>query len=367
MVLQVRPGQLGAAPDERPGFGGGHGHHTALVQQVGHHRRQQSEAAEVAVHRRLPRLQPPHHRHHQVILQIGADPGNMPPHGDAMTLQLSRRTDAGKHQQLRGNHRAGAEDHLAARLDAHPHTTVEIFDATGALSIEQHAGNPHPRSQHEIAAAGRRPQVGMGRRTAAHAGAGGLVVADAFLPGAVEVVGARNPGLLGGGDDRGAERGGRYQVGDRQRPVLAVPGTLQEQVALGAAEVRLDIRPAPARRRRGPVVVILALAAHVEQAVDRRAAAEHLAARQRDFPAAEFGLGVGFVGPVEAVPGPGGHAPAGGHVDQQAAVAFAGFQQQHAGRAVLGQARRQRTTRAAGADDDVVMAFHVRCSALRVR
>ena len=116
----------------------------------------------------------------------------------------------------------------------------------------------------------------------------------------------------------------------RERPADAVQVVLAALLVLGAAEIRQHVVEAPARiAELAPVVEVLGLSADVEQPVDRRGAAHHLAARLDDRAAAELGLGLGIVEPVVARVGE-QLGVADRHVDPEIAVLAAGFEQQHA-------------------------------------
>ena len=73
-----------------------------------------------------------------------------------------------------------------------------------------------------------------------------------------------------------------------------VDGAVAGEVVLHAEEQRQQVVPAPAGvALGGPAVVVAGLAAHVDHAVDRRAAAEHAAAGVLDGAAVEAGNGLG--------------------------------------------------------------------------
>ena len=126
-------------------------------------------------------------------------------------------------------------------------------------------------------------------------------------------------------------------------------------VILGLQEVRQDVVPRPADvAELTPDVVVGRLTPHVDHAVDRRAPAEHLAARVREAAPVEARLGRGLHHPV----GPGvAHAVQIPHrnADPVVAVAPPRLQQEHSGARVLGQAIRKHAAGGAGTDDDVVV------------
>ena len=120
----------------------------------------------------------------------------------------------------------------------------------------------------------------------------------------------------------------------------------------------VGIGPA-ARALLRPAVVVAAIAAGIGHHVDRRRAAQHLAAHRLDLAAVHVRLGLGAIAPVEHVVFV--HlAHAERDMDERIEVAPARFDQQHARRAVLAQPVGQHAAGRAGADDDVVVAcLHV--------
>src|SRR5258708_39819815 len=178
--------------------------------------------------------------------------------------------------------------------------------------------------------------------------------------GAAEVVAAVE------GLDRGdAACGGGFAPGVDDVP--AYPRVLHPHLAAGAVtvgcapfvifkglEYRENFIPGPpAIAEGGPVVPVLPLAAHVDRGVDRRAAAEHAAARVMDRAPGEMLVGLGLVAPVGARIGDGvevAHRDA----DPEIIVLAAGFEQQDAGLRIAGQAVGGAAAGAAGGRDDLV-------------
>ena len=124
----------------------------------------------------------------------------------------------------------------------------------------------------------------------------------------------------------------------------------------GSQEIGQDIVPAPADiAQLAPVVVIGRLAAHVDHAVDRGAAAEQLAARIDQGASVETWLRLGLHHPVGAR-----IADAVQIADRDMhpviVVAAACFQQQDARGGILRQTVGQHAAGCAAADDDVVVA-----------
>jgi len=226
-----------------------------------------------------------------------------------------------------------------------------------APALEHEAGGQRLGLDAQVGAVARRREVGLGGAAAQAAVRGELVVARAFLHRAVEVLGARHAGLPGAFDEGLDQLVPRADVRHLERPVAAVELARAALVALGTHEVGQHLVVAPARvAERGPVVVVLALAADVDQAVDRARAAQRLAARPVDAAAVHVGIGIGLEAPV-VDRAPHGLAVADRQVDPRRAVARPGLEQQHARGRVLAQARGQNAAGRAGAHHDVVEDF----------
>src|SRR5205085_9018158 len=143
-------------------------------------------------------------------------------------------------------------------------------------------------------------------------------------------------------------------VRDLQGTVAAVVFARAALVRLGPDEVRQHALPVPAAvAGRCPGVVILALAADVDEAVDRARAAERLAAGPVDAPAVHVGIGVGVVAPVDAV-APHRLAVADRQMDPRRGVARTGFEEEDADGGIFAQPGRENAAGRPRADDDVV-------------
>src|SRR6516225_4400970 len=142
-------------------------------------------------------------------------------------------------------------------------------------------------------------------------------------------------------DESLAQRMWLADVGDGKRPADAVKVVGAALLILGAPEIRQHVGKAPAGiAELPPVIVVLVLAADVEQVVDRTRSAQHFAARLNDLPIVQFGFGLGFVQPVDL-----GiveqFAVAKRNVNPDMAVMAAGFEQEHAMATGLGEAVRE--------------------------
>jgi hypothetical protein len=131
-------------------------------------------------------------------------------------------------------------------------------------------------------------------------------------------------------------------------------------MVLRLEEPREHVVPAPADvSHLPPAVVVGGLAAHVDHAVDRRAAAQHLASRIRQRPAVKTGLGLGRHHPVGARIS---HAIeiADGDIDPVIAIGPARLEEQNGVARIGAQPVCKDAARRAGADDDEVVLAVVR-------
>jgi hypothetical protein len=294
----------------------------------------------------------------QVVLQVLADARQLVHQRNAHALEQRARPDARELQQLRRLDGAGAQQHLGTAARGLQHAALPVADAGGAAPFEHQLAGQRLGLDAQVGPLlhGRR-QVGLGGAAAPALVRGELVVAGAFLRGAVEVAGARHADLLRAVDEGLDQLVLRGNVRNLQRSAAAVEGVGAALVALGLDEVGQHVVVAPAGvAQRGPMVVVLALAADVDEAVDRAGAAQRLAARPVDAPAVHVGVGVGLEAPVIGG-APHRLAVADGQVNPQRPIGRAGFEQQHARGRVFAQARRQHAAGGTGADDDVVERF----------
>ena len=146
------------------------------------------------------------------------------------------------------------------------------------------------------------------------------------------------------------------------RPVGAAPAFLAVDRTLHALEIGEHVGERPAGRALlGPMVEVAGVTAHIDHAVDRRRAADHLAARRGENAAAEMRLGLGRKAPVVEA-----HAhrerQRGRHLDERAGVAAAILDDDDAVPAVLRQAVGKRCAGRAGTDDDEICFKHFRCA-----
>ena len=157
-----------------------------------------------------------------------------------------------------------------------------------------------------------------------------LVIAGALLLRAIEIRIGLDAGLDAGLKQELADLPLIGLVGDAQRPSAAVEFARPAFVVLGLAEIRQHgiIVPALATTL-PPFVVVGVVAAHIDHAVDRTGATQHLAARLIHHAIVQIGFRLAVEHPVDArIAERLGVAER--DVDPGIAVLAAGFQQQHA-------------------------------------
>src|SRR3954471_16077816 len=341
---------------EAPHIARPHREQTAAAQQIIRAGKKAAQLAREEIVRRHRLLRAEHQPRVIVILQIVPDTRYVGDHCDAVLAQECRGTKPRELHQLRRVERAARENDFAGTRLA-LRAALQVLDADRALAVENDARRERVRRDLEIAALARRFEITHRGRAAPPVARGELVIAEALLNSAIEIRIARIAALLGRFDESFGDRQ-VPEVGDAERPALAVKLIRAAALMLGLAEIRKHVRMAPADvAELAPAVVVLRLPAHIHQPVDRRRAAHHLAARRDDLAAVTLRLGLGFVEPVDLRVGE-ILAVAERHVDPDIAILAARLEQQHAMLAALGEAVRQHAARAAGAHDDEVERVH---------
>src|SRR6266566_1580538 len=290
----------------------------------------------------------------QMILQIDADARYIGDHRDSKVAQDLGRTESGQLQELRRIECAAGDDDFAIGISGAHFAMLDVLDANGAAAQEQDAARERVGDDCEIVPAPRLPQIADRRRPAPAVFRRQLEIAGALLRRAVEIIVARNAGLLRGLDEGFAERMRLADIGNRKWSADTVEVVAAATLIFGAPEIGQHVGKAPAGiAELPPMIVILVLAADIEQTVDRTRSAQHLAARLDDLAVIELRLWLGFAQPIDF-----------GIVEQLAIaerdmnpdmpVMAAGFKQQDAVQAGFGQPIGQDAAGGAGADDDVI-------------
>ena len=178
-----------------------------------------------------------------------------------------------------------------------------------------------------------------------------LIEACAVLFRTVEVGISRKAGRDGRFDEGPGRNHRTREVRNRQLAAHAVPGIRPAPLVLGALEDRQHrvIRPARVAERR-PVVVIRAVAAHVDHRVDGARTAQDLPARLVTAAAAEARLRHGFKRPIDLAPRNRAE-DAGGHMDERRSIGRPGLDEADSARGVGAQPVGQHASRRPAAHD----------------
>src|SRR5699024_4803651 len=215
---------------------------------------------------------------------------------------------------------------------------VDVLHAHGAVAAEQQTPGECTAFDGQVGAAHGRAQVGHGRAPAAAFVHGHIHGTDTFLLVAVHVLSIGVARLLGGIHEGAVQRVFTSAGADVQRPGITTVVITAEVACLGLAEIGQDVLIAPviAAGFARPAVLVQRVAADVGHAVDRRRAAQHTPARAVDAAAVEMRFRFAYVIPVVAfaLQRVGQRRR---HVDEDAAIAGPGLQQQDVDAAVFSQ------------------------------
>jgi hypothetical protein len=130
-----------------------------------------------------------------MILQALADPRQMMQHRNAQRGEVIPRPHARKHQQLRRIDRAPAQDHLSSRSD---HTQLAIlakYYAHRTRAIEYDLLGQRMRNDTHIRSLHGRSQIADRCRASPPVPRRGLMVPNALLSGAIEVIVPRDAAI----------------------------------------------------------------------------------------------------------------------------------------------------------------------------
>ena len=294
---------------------------------------------------------------HAVLAHPGADVRAVHHDVDAGGPQRVRGADAGELEDLGRGDAARREDHLAVARASTPcpfrrpctptaRPPSSTTRSTIVCSATVRLGRSMTGCRNALAAL--TPLAVADRRHR---------VADALLVGLVEVAHPPPAELGAGGDHVLEQRVGPVDGRDVQRAARAADVGGAERVVLDRLEDRQHVVPAPARVAETlERVVVRAVAAVVDHAVDRARPAERLAPHpvldllRRPERAGRVVPRGGRVAQQLAEPP--------GHGDQRVGVPVACLDQQHADPRVRGEAVGEHTPRRSRADDDVVELRH---------
>ncbi|PAV72392.1 hypothetical protein WR25_15959 [Diploscapter pachys] len=335
--LDIRSSEGRVGLQECTGFGAVAGQRAATVAQVIIGRLAHLQAARQghAKQRGIAALVAQHHI--GVIAQVLAHPRQLMPDGDTLGFELGSRADPREHQQMRAAEGPCGQQHFLARLQVYPSSLDQRLHASGAFALEHDAFDMGVGQHREVTALAHRFQECGGRAPAPAIADGHVVIADTLLPGTVEVF-VENVSCTQGRLDEGFGDDMAMRGADVKLAFAAVVVVVTAMVHLALAKVGQHIVERPAFvTQRVPVVVIVVMAADVDHAIDRAAAAQHLAARLVAMATAQASLRSGLERPVD-MPCRQDRGHADGGVDQRRAVFRARFDQAHGDAGVGAQA-----------------------------
>ena len=291
----------------------------------------------------------------QVVLQILAHARAFVDHLDAEPGQPVGLADAGELEELGRVDRPRCHQDLSLGKRPPPHALVPVDHAADLAAFDDQPFGLGLDDDPQVGPLHGRAQEAVGR-VPAHAPA--LVDFEEARTLVVAVV------EIGAGLDAEFLRALLHRFEDLPAQALlrdlpAAAGRMHRAcsgvMVFGLQKIGQDIVPRPAGiAELAPVVVVRRLTAHVDHSVDRRASAEHLAARIDEASPVEARLGRSLHHPVRARVA---HAVqvSDWNADPVVGVAAPGFEQEHAGARVFRQAVRQYAAGGAGAHDDVVV------------
>ena len=290
----------------------------------------------------------------QMILQIAADPRQIQHHRHADRPQMLRRPDARQHQQPGRVDRARRQHHLALGPQHRRSAGGGDFHPDRPAGLDHDASDQNACPHGQIGPPPRRLQIGRGGGGAAGIAHGHLIVADALLPLAVEVMIVGNAEFLRRPQEGFRDRQRIDRDRHAERSACGVIGILEALVILRPLEIRqhIGIGPAGAALLIGPAIIIGGIAARVDLRVDRRSPADDLGLRIPDHAPAQMALRHGGIAPGGDALGHLGKTRRHGEIWMP--VAAARLQQQHADIRVFRQPPGQRATGRASPHDDII-------------
>jgi hypothetical protein len=152
-----------------------------------------------------------------VIGQVCAHAGTVRHHRDVVLTQVVGRADARQHQQLGAAHRPGGQDDLDVGRGEHLGAALQVTHPDGAAALDLDRDGQGIGRDGQVRPPGGRMQVGVRRRPPPAAPLGHLVVTDAVLAGAVEVVIGGLAATARGGHEGPGQAGLKAQVLHAQR------------------------------------------------------------------------------------------------------------------------------------------------------
>jgi hypothetical protein len=210
------------------------------------------------------------HAQLQMVLEILADAAQILHDLDAEILQPCTVADAGEFEQLRRVDRAGTEDDFTTGFGQIIGVIAAIFDTRASTPFEHDPLRDGAGDDSQIGALECRAQKRFGGIPADAALLVDVEVADAAVVAAIEVVGGGDAGLLRGLREGLEDFPFEALLFDAPWAACAMRFVGPAVVILAAFKDGEDVVPGPGSviGDAGPFVVVFALAAHVDHAVD---------------------------------------------------------------------------------------------------
>ena len=270
-----------------------------------------------------------------MVVQVRADAGQIGDDAHAVLAQQCGRPQTRELEDLRRADRTRREQHLtpcsqgllACVREPHDHARR----ARRAIArIESEPFDEGAGTDRQVRPLQHRPKERLGCAPAHAAPLIHLKIGVAEIVAAIELRDLRDAALLGGLAPGVENLPAHAPLLDAQLAAAAMELIGAVLIVFGALEHRQHVVPRPAAQAlRGPVVVVGLLSAHVDHRVDRRAPAEHFAARVADAAAVQARVGLRYVAPIGARIADRVEIPD-RYVDPEVVVLAARLEQQHA-------------------------------------
>ena len=236
-----------------------------------------------------------------MVLQVLADPGLVQHGRNRKVAQLLARTHTGKQQKLRRAERAGRQDHFAAAAGAATSAVLAPAHADGTLAGKLDALDQTTGLEPQVRPIEHRLEEAARGRPAPPEFLVDVEIARALVVAGVEIVDRLDAGLGGGLAKLLEQVPAHARRFDAPFAADRVMRTRSQKMMFVLLEDRQHVAPAPAGEPElAPMIVVRGLPAHVDHGIDRRRAADHLAARIGEAAAVEPLVRLGAEHPVGA-------------------------------------------------------------------
>ena len=298
----------------------------------------------------------------EVIHEILADAGQGLYDLDAMRAELVRRSNAGKHEELRRADGSCRQHNFPARLGLFNPSSMAVSDPHGSTTFKLYALDHRPRADGQIAPRQHGGQIGACRAAAHTIVYGHFEIAEPLLPKAVEVIADRMSRLPAGIEKSRVQRVAPTTAGDGEWTIPAAVRVVHRsaQCPFDLLEIRQHVSITPTCRAVGvPSLEVTRVAADINHAVDRRRTTQHFTARAIQPPTLERGLRFTRERPVKT-----GivhrQRKCRRHANEGMTITAARLQQQHLRGTIFAKSIREHAACRTRANDDVVEALRRR-------